>query len=253
MLNELLPVEAFAFFLVFARVGAFLMLMPTVGEAYISPRIRLGLALAVTLVMAPAILPQIPPAPDSGIALTLLVGGEVLVGLFLGQMLRVFMSALSTAGTVIGFQTGFSNALLFNPAMSDQGALPAVFLAMMGAMMVLVTDTHHLMLIALADSYRLFVPGQPLQVGDMVEMMARKVADSFLLGIQLSAPFIVVIMMFNILLGVLARLMPQLQIFFLALPAQVLLGLGVFLVTISGIMMWFMDRLAGHLSDFIAI
>ena len=154
---------------------------------------------------------------------------------------------------MIGFQTGFSNALLFNPAFSDQGALPAVFLAMLGTMMVLVTDTHHLMLMAMADSYRLFVPGQMPQAGDMATMMARKVADSFYLGIQLSAPFIVVIMMFNILLGVLARLMPQLQIFFLALPAQVLLGLGVFAMTISGIMLWFMDRLQGHLSDFIAI
>ena len=253
MFGELLPLEAYALFLIFARVGAFLLLMPTIGEAYISPRIRLGLALGITLVIAPVALPLVPPEPPSGMGLALLVMGEVLVGLFLGQIMRVFMAGLSTAGTIIAFQTGFSNALLFNPAMSDQGALPAVFLTLLGTLLVLVTDTHHLMLMALVDSYRLFEPGMAPMPADMLEMLARKVADSFLLGIQLSAPFIVVITLFNVLLGVLSRLMPQLQIFFLALPAQIMLGLGVFLVTLPAMMMWFLDSLTGNIGMFIQL
>lgn len=253
MLNALLPVEVFAVFLVFARVGAFLLVMPTIGEAYISPRIRLALALTITLVLAPAVLPVIPAEPPGALGLFLLVAAEIVVGLFLALIVRIYVMALSTAGTVIAFQTGFANAVLFNPGLADQGSLPAVFLTLLGALLILVTDLHHLMLMGLADSYSLFRPGDPLMPGDMADLIARTVADSFALGIQLSAPFIVVITVFYVLLGVLSRLMPQLQIFFIALPAQIMLGLGVFLVTLSSMMLWFLEVLTDNLGGFLAI
>src|SRR3546814_340340 len=126
MLKELLPGEAFAYFLVFARVGSAMVVLPGIGEAYISPRFRLLLALVVTVVMVPVLAPHLPDLPAQPATLLLLVGGEILVGLFLGTIARVLISALVTAGTVISFLTGFANALLFNPMLADQGALLAI-------------------------------------------------------------------------------------------------------------------------------
>src|SRR3546814_8275537 len=126
------------------------------SDLYISPRFRLLLALVVTVVMVPVLAPHLPDLPAQPATLLLLVGGEILVGLFLGTIARVLISALVTDGTVISFLTGFANALLFNPMLADQGALLAIFLSLLGLLMVLVTDTHHVMLLAIADSYTLF-------------------------------------------------------------------------------------------------
>lgn len=252
MLKELLPGEAFAYFLVFARVGSAMVVLPGIGEAYISPRFRLLLALVVTVVMEPVLAPHLPDLPAQPAALLLLVGGEILVGLFLGTIARVLISALVTAGTVISFLTGFANALLFNPMLADQGALLAIFLSLLGLLMVLVTDTHHVMLLAIADSYTLFKPGMAPPFGDFADMMSRVVADSFRLGIQIAAPFMVVAVIFFTGLGLLARMMPQMPVFFVGMPLQIMLGLAILLLTITAIMGWFLGNFEHTMGRFLA-
>ena len=240
MFAELVPFEAFQFFMVFARMGSALLLMPTIGEAYISPRIRLLFALAITLITTPVVADTIPPLPDSIMALFLLVGTEILVGVFIGQIMRILVSTLSTAGTVIAFTAGFSNAMLFNPMISSQGSLHSVLLSMLGSLVILATDVHHLMLGAVVDSYRMFTPGVIPVMGDMSNTIARTVADSFTMGMQLASPFLLMSIMYNVLLGLLARLMPQFQVFFIGLPLQIMLGLALFGIVISSLMLWFM-------------
>ena len=167
--------------------------------------------------------------------------------------MRIMVSALATAGTILAFLTGFSNALLFNPLLSDQGALQSVFLSMLGLMLILVTDTHHLMFMAIADSYRMFEAGTLPLVGDMADTIARLVADSFLLGMQLASPFIVVAVVYNVALGLLARLMPTLQIFFIAMPLQIVLGIIVLATVVSSMMLWFMTNFTDKLSNLLII
>jgi flagellar biosynthetic protein FliR len=244
VLERLLALEAFSYFLVFTRLGATVMLMPGVGEGYVPVRVRLLFALVVTAVMQPVVAPLLPEIPESFLALFILLIGEAMVGVFIGTVARVLVSALITTGTVVAFLTGFANAVLFNPMLQDQGAMTAVFLSLLGTLLIFVTNLHHLMFMAMMDSYTMFVPGAALPLDDFAEVFARMVSTSFKIGVQLAAPFILVTTLFYISLGLLARLMPQFQVFFVGLPLQIMLGLIVLLVTISSIMMGFLDYFA---------
>ncbi|MGE4219977.1 MAG: flagellar biosynthetic protein FliR [Alphaproteobacteria bacterium] len=245
MLIEFVPAQVFAHILVFARIGSALMIMPGFGEAYIPANVRLLFALLTTLVLTGIVQAGLPPLPGNFPALVLLVTGEILIGLFIGTLARILMSALATAGTVISFLTGFASAMLFNPALGDQGALTSVFLMLLGVLLVLVTDTHHVMLMGLVDSYAVFRPGVAPLFGDMADAMARMVADSFRIGLQIASPFMVVMVLFFTAMGLMARLMPQMPVFFVGLPIQIILGLGVLSMVLGTAMGWFL----GHFED----
>lgn len=240
-LQTLLPAEIFSYLLVFSRIGTTISVLPGFGESYVSPRIRLLLALTITVLLTPVVTDKLPALPGSPLSLLVLVGGEGLVGLFIGSIARVLLSTLATGGAILAFLIGLSNAQLFNPLLSDQGALPGVFLSVMGLLMIFVTDTHHLMLMALLDSYNLFQPGAALPLGDFANMMAQVVAGSFRIGMQIAAPFLMYAIVFYAGMGLLARLMVQMPIFFVALPVQILLGLFTMLLTLPAVLLWFLN------------
>lgn len=240
-LQSLLPSEIFNYLLVFSRIGTAIVVLPGFGESYVSPRIRLMLALAITVALTPVVAAKLPALPASPIALLLLIGSESLVGLFIGTVARILLSALATGGTILAFLSGLANAQLFNPLLSDQGALMGVFLSVMGLLMIFVTDTHHLMLMALLDAYNLFQPGAPLPLGDFADMLARVLAGSFRIGLQIASPFLLYGIVFYAGMGLMARLMVQMPIFFVALPLQIMLGIFTMLVTLPAALLWFLN------------
>jgi len=241
MLRELLPAEIFSYLLVFARIGTTIAILPGFGESYVSPRIRLLLALAITVMLTPILADKLPPLPSSPIELALLVAGEGMVGLFIGSVARMLLAALAAGGAILAFSSGLANAMLFNPMLSDQGALPGVFLSVLGLLLIFVTDTHHLMLMALLDGYSIFLPGGILLFGDFADVLAQVLAGSFRMGLQIAAPFLMYGLVFNVGMGLLARLMPQMPIFFVALPVQILLGLCTMLITFPAALLWFLN------------
>lgn len=233
MLNDILTTDAFSLGLVFARMGSTVMLLPGFSEAYVSPRIRLMFALALALVVTPVVSVHLPPMPASMLSAALLVGGEVIIGIFMGGLVRMLMSALHVAGVIIGFQASLSNATFFDPSNAQQGALIAAFLNIVGVLMVFVTDLHHLMLMAIADSYTLFKPGAPLPFGDFSQTLVCLLSETFALGLQLASPFVVVGTVFYAGLGLLGRLMPRVQVFFIAMSLQITLAFVVMAMTLS--------------------
>ena len=251
MLDQLLPNDLFSIALVFVRIGAAMMLLPGFGESYVAPRIRLLIALALALVVTPVVSASLPPMPGDAIHLLILIAGEIAVGLFIGALARILVSALHVAGVVIGFQTSLANAQIFDPINAQQGSLIGTFLNVVGVFMIFVTDLHHLMLIALADSYTVFAPGVAPPLGEMSRTAAEFVARSFLLGVQIAAPFIVVGLVFYIGLGLLARLMPQVQVFFIAIPLQIMLGFSVMAMTMSAGLYWFLTNFESGMIGFI--
>ena len=120
--------EVFALLLIFARVGSAMVLLPGIGENYVSPRERLLLAGAIAIVVAPVLAPRLPPQPGSPVTLLLLLGGEIGVGLFIGTVARITFTALEVAGTIISLQIGLATASVFNPLISDQGSLISVLM-----------------------------------------------------------------------------------------------------------------------------
>jgi len=241
MLQNLLPAEIFAYALVFARLGATLITMPGFGETYVSPRIRLLIALTITVLLTPIVEDELPALPAAPFVLFLLVFGEILIGVFIGSVARLLMSALATGGAMLAFLSGLANAMLFNPLLSDQSALPSVFLSILGLLLIFATDTHHLMLMALLDSYMLFQPGIVPAFGDFTNTLAHLLAESFRIGLQVAMPFVMFGITFYTGMGLLARLMPQMPVFLVALPAQITLGLFLMMTTFPAALLWFLN------------
>jgi flagellar biosynthesis protein FliR len=241
-LTEFLPANFFAAFLVFARIGATMMLLPGFGEMYVPQRYRLLLALLMAMLLAPVLAARLPAMPGSPAQLAVLVGGEVAIGIFIGTIARILVAALETAGMVVSLQLGLSAAAMFNPLSTDQQSpLPAAFYGMLGVVLIFLTDLHHLLLRAVVESYALFTPGALPPVGDLADTVARIAAGSFRLGVEMAAPFIVIGLVFFVALGIIARMVPQLQVLFISQPLQILGGLLIFAVVLVTGMRWFLE------------
>jgi flagellar biosynthetic protein FliR len=239
-LTQFLPAEIFAFLAVFTRLGAAFVVLPGFGEAVVPGRMRLMMAIAVTLIVVPIVRQTLPPLPSAPGELVAFLLTESLIGFFLGGIARLLVTTLDLAGTIISFQIGLSAATIFNPALQTSGTLPSVLLSLGGLLAIFETNLHHMLLEGVVDSYSLFRPTDPLPIGDLSDTVVRLVSTSFKVGLQLSMPFIVLSLLFTFALGLISRLMPALQIFFVSVPAQLVGGMLVMIVALSAIMSTFL-------------
>lgn len=240
------------YLLVFARTGSMLMLLPALGQGGIPARVRLVLALAISVALAPTVqnaYPQV--APDNVLKLGLLIAQEVTSGILIGGMSQIIMSSLQTAGMLIATQTGLAYAQTIDPTQHEQGAVIGNFFSLMGAVLIFSTDLHHLAIGAIAGSYKMLPPGAALPTGDMAELTLRLVSASFVLGFQLAAPFLVFGFALYAALGVLAKLMPQLQVFFVAMPINILFGFVLMALLLGSMMTLFLNFYAGQMAQFL--
>lgn len=235
-LDHLLTGHVFAFLFVFMRIGAILMLFPGIGETYVSPRIRMALALSLSFLLMGPLMPMIPAVPSTIAELMRLLSYELVIGLFFGTVLRVIMNVLETVGFMIGMQTGLSNAVILNPAQATQSPLVSAFLSIAGITLLFVTGLDRLLLRSMVGTYDVFPPGGVLQAGDMAQSFIQIFNESFVIGIELSIPFMVVGILMYVSLGIMQRLMPMVQLFLVILPVQIWGGLFLIAVMIGGIM-----------------
>src|SRR5579862_1134877 len=242
-----LPALGAAFLLVFARTGTMLILLPGLGEQNISARIRLTIAMVLAAVLLPLHRAAYQIDTSALGPVIVMLAEEIIVGVVLGLTARLTVSALEVAGSVIAQQLGLGFVTAVDPTQGEQGMLVGNFLTMLGVTLLFATDMHHLVIAALNDSYTLFEPGEVPAVGDVAALVTKTVSGAFRIGIQLSAPFLAFGLLFNVGLGVLSRLMPQMQVFFVALPASIMIGL-LFLLLVLGTMMGiFLDYAGGVL------
>jgi len=246
------PEQIFTYMLIFARLGALIMVLPTLGEASIPPRIRLSLALAFSLIMYQVVGHMMPTMPATVPDLMYLLFIEIAVGIFIGGAARLIMSGLQVAGFVIGMQSGLASAQAFDPSQGSQGAILAAFLSVLGVVLIYVSGLYMLFFHAMHDSYTLFPAGGPFSTGDFAEMATKNLASSFEIGMRISAPFLVYGLVFYIGLGLVARLMPQVPIFFVAMPLQIFLSLTIFALVISSGMLWFLDYFENSMGGFLS-
>ena len=243
-----LPALAAAFLLVFARIGTMLMLLPGLGELNVPVRMRLGVALLLAAVLLPLHQSAYLIDLKSFGPLMAMLGEELFIGAVLGLSVRLIMSSLQVAGSVIAQQMGLGFVTAVDPTLGQQGVVVGNFLAMMAVTLIFATDLHHLVIAALNDSYTLFSPGEIPLLGDVAALTTRSVASGFRIGIQLSAPFLVFGLLFNLGLGVLSRLMPQMQVFFVGLPLSILLGLLILLLVLGAMMTMFLGEVESVLT-----
>jgi flagellar biosynthetic protein FliR len=249
---DILPPAAFSFLLVFARVGALAMSLPGIGDRSVPARIRLVFAMALSMIFLPLVVGATGAVPTTLAGMIWALIGEVAIGLALGMSVRLIVSALQFAGTVIAFQSGLAFAQSVDPAMGQQNALIATFLSVLSVALIFATDTHHLMLKAMHDSYALIPPGSPPPVADFAQGAIETLGRAFAVALKLSAPFIVFGLVFYFGVGILSRLIPQVQVFFLAMPANILFAFVLLMLLLGAIMVGFIDYFGAAIATFMA-
>jgi flagellar biosynthesis protein FliR len=252
MTIRLLPEFAVLFMLVFARVGTLVMLMPGIGERAILSRARLALGVLTALILCPIVKSSVNVAPTDIPAIVHLLFIELIIGGMIGISARLALSALQTAGVIVANQLAMSYAQTIDPTQAgQQNAVFANFMSMLGIMLIFAMDLHHVALAAIFDSYKIFATGQMPPASDASTMVLDIIANAFKVGVQISAPFLVFGLVFNVGLGILARMMPALQVFNLAMPATMMLGTLIFIAIMGGMMSAFMKFMEATLTQFL--
>jgi flagellar biosynthetic protein FliR len=250
---SLLPALAAAFMLVFARVAAMVMVLPALGQSNIPVRIKIAIAVLLTLIILPLHRTAYTIDMSSMAPLVVSMLHEIIIGVVLGATAQVAMSALQVAGSVIAQQLGLGFVTAVDPTQGQQGVVIGNFLTMLGVTLLFATDSHHLIIAALNDSYTIFSPGDLVPSGDVAELATRAFSAAFKIGMQLSAPFLVFGLVFNIGLGVLARLMPQMQVYFVGVPLSILTGFLIFAAVLAAMMGTFLDYFVSVMHDLIPL
>lgn len=246
---SLLPALAATFMLVFARIGAMVMLMPGLGEVNIPTRVKLSIALALTLIILPLHRAAYTIDMQSIVPLLVMMLHEIVIGIVLGATARVTLSALQVAGSIIAQQLGLGFVTSVDPTQGQQGVLIGNFLTILGLTLLFATDSHHLVIAALNDSYKIFAPGELMPSGDIASLATRAFAAAFKIGAQLAAPFLVFGLVFNMGLGVLARLMPQMQVYFVGIPLSIVIGFLIFAAVVTTMMGAYLDYFIGVMHE----
>jgi flagellar biosynthesis protein FliR len=244
-----LPALGVTFTLMFARIGTMVMLMPGLGELTVPRRVRLTIALVLTAVLFPLHRAAFTLDLTSFGPVMMMLGQELLTGAVLGLAARLTVSALQVAGSVIAQQLGLGFVTTIDPTMGQQGLIVGNFLTILGIALIFATDLHHFTIAALHNSYALFHPGEMPLIGDVAALVTRTTAAAFRIGIQLAGPFLVFGLLFNLGLGVLSRLMPQMQVYFVGIPLSILVGLIALLLVVGAMMSTFLGYLESVLRE----
>lgn len=239
-LSFILTENIFVFIMIFARFGAAIMVMPGFGDFFTPVQIRLLFAVSLSFMLTSVFYQKFPTMPDNSVVLAMAIGYEFFNGALIGIMTRILMSALDTAGMIISIQTGLGSAQIFNPGAQTQGSLVGTFFYLFGVILIFATNMHHMMLYTIYESYQLMPPLVSPQLGAVSDFVAQAISHSFIIGFKLSLPFIVLGIIMYSAMGIMGRLMPQVQIFILALPMQIIVGLMTLGVTVSAIMLYWL-------------
>ena len=215
-------------FIVFLRVAAAISIFPGFGEQSVPVRIKLGLAIMMTVIIAPAVSPALLPFRDAPPPLGLIVLTEAVVGLLIGLGIRLFVMALQTAGTIAAQSTSLSQIL------GTQGIepIPAMghILVLGGITLAMILGLHVRLAELVILTYTLFPAAQFPDASSVSLWGMRQVANAFALAFSLAAPFVIISVLYNLTLGIINRAMPQMMVVFIGAP--VITGAGILILLV---------------------
>jgi flagellar biosynthetic protein FliR len=228
-----LPINATVFLILFARIGAVAMLLPAFSEESIPPQIRLLLGLGLAMGLYGLLEGRVNAVAAAGTGLIAIVIAEVLTGLAIGMLVRIFFQAAAMAGSIASMQVGLSSALIFDPAMGGQLPLLARFVNVAAAVTCLALGLHHLWIAAIVRSYASFPVGGLPPFADFAQLAVMTTSQAMTLAVSMAAPLLLYGILFNVALGLAARMAPAIQVFFITQPLNILLGLTLFATVIG--------------------
>jgi flagellar biosynthetic protein FliR len=249
MLEDLTALTVFHFFLLFCRLASAVMILPGIGEFTILPRARLMVGLSLSLAFFPMLLEKLPAIPADFLSTFLLIVGEIIIGLFIGGLARIIHSVLHIGGMIIAFQSSLASALLFDATQGSQGSVFGNFLNILGLTLLLSTNLHYIMIQGLVESYTLFTPGMAPPVADFAAAAPRMLAQSFVVAVKIASPMIVVGLLLYLSAGMMSRLMPNMQVFFIMIPLQIVASFYVLSLTLSATMVWYLRHFEESFSE----
>ena len=242
-----LAAETTAFLILFARVGAVLMLLPVFSEEAVPPRVRLLIAFGLSAGMWPIIAPKVSAAAQLDAALPAIIVAEVMVGLAMGLIVKIMFSAATMAGSIISLQVGLSSVLVNDPAMGGMSPLLSRFIAVAAAVVCMSLNVHHMWIGSIVQSYGAFPVGGLPPAADFARLAVQVTTDATSLALSLAAPLIVYGILFNVALGLAARVAPSIQIFFIAQPLNLLLGVALLATVLGLILSTFAETMASFM------
>jgi flagellar biosynthesis protein FliR len=226
----IIPVHQFQTFLVCtARVAGFMGAIPVYFGNQTPAKIKTALVFAVSLVLFPILSPSLPQISFNPVSFFLFIINETILGLIMGLMSRLIFTAVELGGTIIGYQMGFAAANVFDPQHENQVSLISQFQNVFAILIFLALDGHHIFLKTVVRSYQLLPPGQMILSGEATQYLVELTSRMFALGVQFSAPVLAILLLSGLILGILARVFPQLNVFMLSFP----LNIGIAFIVIA--------------------
>ena len=215
--------QLLAFILVVIRVSGIVATAPIFGDVNIPTQIKAVITFALALILYPVIPSFAIPLNNVSFYL-MLVAGELLIGLVLGMIGRLLFAAVQLAGEMAGLQMGLGMANVVDPQSDQQVSIIAQVEYVFAALVFLAMDAHHVVIQAMVHSYTILTPGT-VQLGEkLVQEVIALSAGMFVLGFQLGAPMIIALFVANLVMGFMARAVPQMNIFVVGFPFSILFG-----------------------------
>lgn len=202
-----------------------LLFVPGMGESYVTSRARLAIGLTVSAFLYPILYELLPQQiPNSLIEIAKILIFETTIGVFFGLLLRIIQASLHIAGMKIAYMSGLSTATLFDVNQSTQGSVIGGFLTVVGITLFFTTNLHHILIIGITESFSFLRVNGDLPTEDFAFLSFTFLSDAFLIAFKISAPVIIVGLMLYLVAGLMGRLMPNMQVFFVLLPVQIFIG-----------------------------
>jgi len=219
------------FFLCFARISAFIVLLPVLGSKTVPSQVKVAVSLLLAVFMMPAVHGSIDAAAQGAIPFFILVAKEVLVGITLGFVTKFLFAGIQLGGEIIGVQMGFGVAKVVDPGYRSQMSIISEFQTVVATLIYLTISGHHFLLQGLSLTYSAIPVGAPLQQNSMAGQISAMASGMFISAVKIGAPVIAALLLSNVALGIVARTVPQMNIFIVGLPLKIAIGFIGLMVT----------------------
>ena len=243
---EITPTEIEQYLLVFVRVATIIAVFPIFGQSQVPVHARIGLSLFLCLIIAPLVVDPSKPAVERVLPLALNAAGEASVGLIIGFVARFIFWGVQQAGQLVSFQMGFGLARIIDAQAEQEIPILSRFYFVIAMLIFLAVRGHHFLLEGLSESFRFISIGEARFGKAVVEEVMTMGGEVFRVGLKISAPVLVSLFLTDAALGLVARTVPQMNIFIVGLPVKIGVGfimMGLTLVLFLGLF----ERLVGEL------
>ena len=219
------------FLFVFFRVGALILFVPILGSRQIPPVLKIGFIFFIAIVTFPLVKDQPLPEPRGVVELAIFLIMDVTIGLAIAYIARLIFAAVQVAGTVVDFQMGFGVVNVIDPQTETQVSVTAQFHNILAVLIFLATDAHHFIIQAIVDSFFILNPAEISFASITPEYMLYLFSGTFTTAIKIAAPIMAILFFLSVGLGLVARTVPQMNVFIVGFPLQI--GVGLLMVGLS--------------------